>query len=176
MLRSLMSSEQPPAQSPVAVGGGPVQQAQTVATRALPVFAGAVAVALLVAYFILLLMQMNKVHEDEPAWSRRSDLFRGVEALAFSAAGAILGTTVQRQVTKKAEAQEEQARKDADEQRQRANENAAAAEKGRALQRLAMVKAQGAGSGPQVRGGPGTAHRSEFQELVELAERYDTKS
>jgi hypothetical protein len=171
-----MSSDQPPAQSPVAAGGGPTRQDQATTMRALPVFAGAVAVALLIAYFILLLMQMGKVHEDEAAWLRRSDLFRGVEALAFSAAGAILGTTVQRQVTRKAEDQAEQARKDADQQRQRADGNEAAAEKGRALHRLAVVKAQGAGSAPQVRGGPPTAHRSDFQELVELAERYDARS
>lgn len=170
-----MNSQQQPAQPP-AEAGSPIQRAQVTATRALPVFSGAVAVALLIAYFILLLGQMGKVHEDEPAWSRRSDLFRGVEALAFSAAGAILGTTVQRQVTKKAEAQADQARRDADEQRHRADENEAAAEKGRALHRLAAVKAQGSRSASQVRGGPATAQRNEFQEFVELAERYDTRS
>jgi hypothetical protein len=168
-----MSSEQQSAHSQTAAGE-PTRQVQTTGTSSLPMIASAVAVTLLVAYFVLLLMQMGKVNDSEPAWSRRSELFRGVEALAFSAAGAILGTTVQRQVTKKAEAQAEQARIDADEQRHRADGNEAAAEKGRALHRLAAVKAQGAGATPQTRGAPATGRHNEFQELVELAERYDT--
>jgi hypothetical protein len=141
---------------------------------AVPLFSSIVAAGLLVAYFVFLVFQWNDVGAAEPRWSRRSDLFGGVEALAFAATGAILGATVQRQVTKKAEAQASQAHEQANIQKQRADANEAAAEKGRALHNLIAVKAKKGDGTPQIRGAlPDAGRRDELQELLELARQYD---
>jgi hypothetical protein len=129
--------------------GGPTETFTT--TSGLPFVAAVVAVALVVLYLIFVAVQWGNVETEPLVYARRSELLGGLEALAFAAAGALLGTTVQRQVTEKAEAEATAARKEADEQRQRAEQNQAEAEKGRALHNLAKAKA-GAVPGTRVRG------------------------
>ena len=70
----------------------------------LPLFASVVAIVLLMIYFVFAGLQWADVGAVEVTYARRANLLGGFEALVFAAAGAILGTTVQRQVTKKAEA------------------------------------------------------------------------
>lgn len=131
-----------------------------------------VAIVLIVVYIVVLFVQWGSVDAAELEWSRRLTLFGGLEALAFAAAGAILGTTVQRQVVKKAEEQATDAKAEANEQKIRADANERDAEKGRALHRLAEVKGTQPSGGP-VRRSPGGPPAPDMAELVELARRYD---
>jgi hypothetical protein len=138
------------------------------AGQKLGVVATIVALGLIVMYFVFLILQWGNVGAADLPWSRRSDLFGGVEALAFSAAGALLGTTVQRQVTKKAEDQAADAKKEAD-------TNKKDAEKGRALHHLAVAKAEQAGGAESaVRGaGGGPSAGGDVGEFLRLAESYE---
>jgi hypothetical protein len=133
------------------------------------------AIALIVVYIVFLILQWNNVNAADLQWSRRSDLFGGLEALAFAAAGAVLGTTVQRQVTKKAEDQAADAKTQADEQKARADENEKAAEKGRALHKLVEAKAgQASGGAPATRAaGSVPPPAGDIGELLTLARQYD---
>jgi hypothetical protein len=100
-----------------------------------------VAVGLLAVYLILVSVQWRNSDQDDLGWARRSELLTGVEALAFAAAGVLLGTTVQRQVTRKAEDQAAQARNEADAARADAALEHKDGEKGRALHNLIQAKA-----------------------------------
>ena len=71
---------------------------------------------------------------SDTTWSRVMAIFTGVEAIAFAAAGAIFGTTVQAGRAASAESQ-------AHEERLRADANVEAAQKGRAI--AATLKAEG---------------------------------
>jgi hypothetical protein len=134
-------------------------------------FASVVATMLLVIYFVFAGLQWADINAAQLTYARRADLLGGLEALAFAAAGAILGTTVQRQVTKKAEAEAGAARGEAAEQKARADAQQHDAEKGRALHNLAKAKAQTA-TQVRTRGGePPTAN--EFDEFLNLAAQYD---
>jgi hypothetical protein len=159
-----------------ATGAPPAaDQQSSTAGQKLGVIATIVAIALLVVYIVFLVLQWNNVDAGDLPWSRRSDLLGGLEALAFAAAGAVLGTTVQRQVTKKAEGQAEDAKKQAAEEKARADTNQKAAEKARALHNLAEVKAEQAGGGLVARGTGETraAGGGDLNELLALARRYD---
>lgn len=140
------------------------------------------ALILIGVYVAFLVALWGEAEAGELTWARHAILFNGLEALAFAAVGALLGTTVQRQVTKKAEEQAAGARKEASEQQSRANANERAAEKGRALEKLAIVRAAGettgsGGGGPfrSIRPDAGSPGGSSgvAQELVELARLYD---
>jgi hypothetical protein len=136
-----------------------------------------VAISLIGVYLVFLVFQWNNVEAAELAWARRSDVFGGLEALAFAAAGAILGTTVQRQVTKKAEEQTKQAEDRAGQEKVRADTHEQNARKGEALHNLALAKA----GSPQTSGstrvrGPGaisSGASSDVQEFLALAQTYD---
>lgn len=142
--------------------------------RTLGTIATIVAILLIVVYLVVLFAQWNNVDAAELEWSRRLTLFGGLEALAFAAAGAILGTTVQRQVVKKAEEQASDAKELAKAQQQRADANERDAEKGRALHRLAEVKGGQSAGGPVRRGPGGTSTPGgDVGEMLELARRYD---
>jgi len=140
-------------------------------TTGLPLFASVLAIVLLVIYFVFAGLQWADINAAQLTYARRADLLGGFEALAFAAAGAILGTTVQRQVTKKAEAEAGAARGEAAEQKARADAEQQDAEKGRALHNLAKAKAE---TTTQVRtrgGEPPTA--TDFNEFLNLAAQYD---
>jgi type VI protein secretion system component VasK len=132
---------------------------------ALPLYASIVAGLLLLAYFVFAALQWANVDAAALTYARRAQLLGGFEALAFAAAGAILGTTVQREVTKKAE-------NEADAQKKRADAEQLDAEKGRALHNLARAKAADRGLS-RVRGGDEPAPAGDAGEFLELAEQYD---
>lgn len=147
----------------------------TTTRQGLGVVATIVAIALIVVYLVFLMLQWNDVKAGDLEWSRRSALFGGLEALAFAAAGGILGTTVQRQVTKKAEDQAADAKERAEEQKARADSNQIAAEKGRALHNLVEIKGGQRTGGPLTRGpgGAPAAGGGDMAELLALARQYD---
>lgn len=171
-LRSKSSASEIPDQEPTDRSGTSTSTTRLTATATI------VAVALIVTYVIFLALQWNQVNATDLSWSRRSDLLGGVEALAFAAAGALLGTTIQRQVTRKAEDQAADAERQAREQKARADANQVAAEKGRALHHLATVKAQqqaaaSAAAGTRAFGGQQGSPGGDLAEMLGLAQMYD---
>lgn len=136
----------------------------------LPTFAYVLGGVLVVAYLIGLFVQFQALGATDLEWARRTELLSGLEALAFAAAGAILGTTVQRQATEKAEGRAERAEEVAD-------NNAAAAAKGRALTAAVTAKRE---SVPQT--AAAVTDQAAFQaglekeldELVKIAETAET--
>jgi hypothetical protein len=129
-----------------------------------------VGVALIVAYLVALGLAWSGTNGSDSEWGRRLQLLGGLEALAFAAAGAILGTTVQRQAT-----QTEKERATAAERR--ADREAADGEKGRAVVNLVEAKAgvPPEGSEEFVRKGLGVGDpvAEAFQDVLALAARYD---
>lgn len=90
------------------------------------------AIAVLIAFAVFVAYLIGQVDGNEVRWTRLAWLFASVEAIAFGAAGALFGASIQRQRAEKAEAT---ASKKTDE-----------AAKGRAL--AAMLKAEeGTGGG-----------------------------
>lgn len=143
----------------------------------LPTYAVVVAVGLLVVYLALVLIQWFAVDGTDLSWARRSELLTGIEALAFAAAGAVLGTTVQRQVTARVEKEADEAKAEAEAQKERSSANEKVAEKGRALLHLIATRArqEGAGGGPAKRGPglPGPSPAAGYQELLDFAASFD---
>jgi hypothetical protein len=78
-----------------------------------------VAVLVLLAFAAFVLFLIGQVEEDEVAWTRLAWVFASVEAIAFGAAGALFGSSIQRERAEKAE--------------ESARENAQGAANGRAL-------------------------------------------
>ena len=140
----------------------------------LPLLASVVAVLLLLVYLVFLGLQWGNVTDPDLEYARRADLLGGLEALAFAAAGAILGTTVQRQVTKKAEADATAARVEAKAQRARADAEQNDAEKGRALHSLAKAKVEGA-TQVRTRSDEDLQPAGAFDEFLRLAAQYDAR-
>lgn len=88
-----------------------------------------VAVLVLAGFAIFVVFLVARVDEDEVEWSRLAWVFASVEAIAFGAAGALFGSSIQRERAEKAEAA--------------ARENADAAANGRAL--ASAIKAEDPG-------------------------------
>lgn len=84
------------------------------------------AVAVLIAFTVLVVFMIVSRNADEVTWARLSWIFASVEAIAFGAAGALFGASIQRQRAETAEAN--------------AAENATAASNGSAL--AAALKAE----------------------------------
>jgi hypothetical protein len=61
------------------------------------------ATILVAAYVVLLILQFGHLGVDDGEWNRRLQLLNPLEALAFAAAGVLLGTAVQKQATKEAQ-------------------------------------------------------------------------
>jgi hypothetical protein len=100
------------------------------------------ALAVLIAFGVFVVFLVSEVGVSEVKWARLAWLFASVEAIAFGAAGALFGSSIQRQRAEKAEAD--------------AKENATAAANGHAL--AEAVKAdepQGGGGGGLESLGPG---------------------
>ena len=132
-------------------------------------------IALIVAYFVGLALAWSNIGGSDSEWGRRLQLLGGLEALAFAAAGAILGTTVQRQLTQKEEQRATRAERQAD-------ASAADAEKGRAV--LNLVEAKAGISADDSKGelkakgfgrGQPDPVAAAFQDVLGLASRYDAK-
>lgn len=82
--------------------------------------ASAVAVAVIAVWLGFVVWLLVEVNTAEITWSRLLVVLGSVEAVAFAAAGALFGTSVQRQRT-----EDQRARADAAESRAGANESAA---------------------------------------------------
>ena len=78
--------------APVAITGARISN--------LPLVGSLAALILIGAYYVAVNSMFGAVkNTTDPEWIRYSDLLSGLESLAFAAAGALLGTTIQRQVT-----------------------------------------------------------------------------
>lgn len=125
----------------------------------LPRIVYAIAIVLIAAYLVAVAVAWGAVGEAAEAWSRHASLLGGLEALAFSAAGAVLGVTVQRPVVKAAE--------------KRARENESDAKAGRAVVAALNGKVQNTGGMTAAMGvndNVEQAMTSQFQELIDTAE------
>lgn len=132
----------------------------------LPRIANSIAIVLIAAYLVAVLSAWLVVDANETAWLRRTELLGGLEALAFAAAGAVLGVTVQRPAVKAAQDRASQAEN-------RAENNAKDAEVGNVL--LAAVEAKAEGTEERVRNlqDPDRVEqgiKTEFEELARIAE------
>jgi hypothetical protein len=126
----------------------------------LPMIAYVVAIGLILAYLVAVALAWGVVGEAAETWARRIELLGGLEALAFAAAGAVLGVTVQRPAVRAAE--------------ERAEASAQDARAGRAVIAAAEAKANRANEllenyreASRVEEGITT----EFQQLVDIANR-----
>jgi hypothetical protein len=126
---------------------GPDQPASSAGTAKVPMSGIALVTALVVltAFTGFVWYMITQRDTGDVSWSRLAWLFSSVEAIAFGAAGALFGSSVQRQRAEKAEAA--------------AQQNAAAAANGRAL--AASIKADAAGSSDVLEraGSSGSANR-----------------
>jgi hypothetical protein len=71
--------------------------------NAAKVVAWAVGGAFVAAYIVLLILQFPHISATDSEWTRRLELLNPLQSLAFAGAGALLGTAVQQQATKKAQ-------------------------------------------------------------------------
>jgi hypothetical protein len=124
----------------------------------LPTIVYVIAVGLIAAYLLAVALAWGAVGEAAEVWSRHASLLGGLEALAFSAAGAVLGVTVQRPVVKAAE--------------KRARENESDAKAGTAVVASLQSKIQNTGGMTAAMGVNDSVEQamtSQFQELLETA-------
>lgn len=100
------------------------QQAQSPSTRlsGVPLAVATVAIGIWIAFVVMMLLWSNS---PDLQWTRLTFVFSSVEAIAFAAAGALFGVTVQRERVKSAE--------------ERAEANAADAAGGRALAAITLA-------------------------------------
>ena len=101
----------------------------------------AAALVVLVAFAVFVVFMLTEVGSSELRWTRAAWLFASVEAIAFGAAGALFGSSIQRERAENAEAQ--------------ARENAKDAANGRALASVVLADAPEGGSGDLETLGPG---------------------
>jgi hypothetical protein len=104
-----------------------------------------VAILVLAGFALFVVFLVAHVDEDDVEWTRLAWVFASVEAIAFGAAGALFGSSIQRERAEKAEAS--------------AKENADAAANGRALASALKAEDPGAaeGAGGLEALGPGQA-------------------
>ncbi len=145
-------------------------------TRALEPIPTVIAVALVVAYAVLVAMLVGM--RADTHWDRLVFLLGGFEAIVFAGAGWLFGTTVQRGKVEHANADAAQARQDADDAKQtaeaaRAERNQAKdeAEKGLALGHAIKAKAAVVGNGRQGARPDEEPVSPELAELANLAQR-----
>ena len=72
-----------------------------------------VAIVAIVIWAVFLVVMLRATDTDEVQWARMTFVFASVEAVAFAAAGAIFGVTVQRERVKSAEEKAETNARDA---------------------------------------------------------------
>lgn len=89
------------------------------------------ALASLAAFGVFVWFMITQIAAEEITWTRLAWLFASVEAIAFGAAGALFGSTIQRQRAENAE--------------QRADSNQKSAASGQALAKLLIADDQTAG-------------------------------
>jgi hypothetical protein len=140
----------------------------TANTPRVSIVATVAAAIIVIIYLALVVSLWGQVDAKDTSWERRQALLTPLEALAFTAAGVLLGTTVQRQVTEKVEDRARDAEATA-------TANQRDAEKGRALHRAIDARAGHAASpaGDRVRGVPLEAAGDPLADLAALARQYD---
>jgi len=102
-------------------------------------YALAAALVALVAFAAFVWYMINRTSANEVTWTRLAWLFSSVEAIAFGAAGALFGSSIQRERAEQAE--------------ERANENQDDAANGKALAKLLKAESPGTAQGSKVRQG-----------------------
>jgi len=126
----------------------------------LPTITYVITIILIAAYLVALALAWAAIGEAADIWARRVVLLGGLEALAFSAAGAVLGVTVQRPAVKAAE--------------KRARDNERDAKAGQAVVSSLRAKARGADEGRMAAAsgtlGADEVMAREYQELLAVAE------
>lgn len=132
-------------------------------TRHLSVVATLLGLLLIVVYLVGVWAQWRDTGADDIAWARHQALLTSLEALGFTAAGALFGTTVQSRATRQAERRAQNAE-------QSAADNARDAEKGRALHRVIEAKISGDGDAVRAATRP---TGDPLAELRALAKQFD---
>ena len=92
-----------------------------------------VAVLVVIAWLILLFVLLNRVDAKDGEWTRLYTLLTSLETVAFAAAGALFGTTIQQRRVQDAKDETKHAKDEAKDARKDAAGNAEAATKGKAL-------------------------------------------
>jgi hypothetical protein len=134
----------------------------------LGIVATVVGLVLLVAYLFAMAMQWLDVEAKDLEWARHQQLLTSLEALGFTAVGALLGTTVQARLTKKADERADKAEKVATEEKRDA-------EKGRALHNA--IKAKAASAADEADPQRGAARGGDpYGEMLDLAKFYDDEA
>ena len=113
-------------------GPGEVEKRTTTGLAGIPLV---VATAAIVIWAVFLVVMLWATDTDETQWARMTYVFASVEAIAFAAAGALFGVTVQRERVKAAE--------------ETAERNARDAANGRALAIASIADDGGAGADPE---------------------------
>lgn len=138
------------------------------------------ALILIAAWLAFLGVLALNTDATELTWTRLFSVLTSLEAVVFAAAGALFGTTVQRQRVEDARQEASDAKKEASEAKDEAATNAQAAANGRALAESIKARGEAAGGGGQDasgrrrRSGEGAGAAgaaSEVAELVAMARR-----
>jgi hypothetical protein len=108
------------------------------------------ALIVIAAWLAMLFLMIVRVDDPEIRWARLGQVLGSIEAVAFAAAGALFGTTVQAKRVQEATARAEGAEERADRAEATAHAKADDAAKGRAL--AEAIKARGAPRGATERG------------------------
>jgi hypothetical protein len=108
------------------LSGSPGGEAGLTVNKPLSGVALGVAVLMLAGFAVLVIVLVVQSDSDDVTWTRLAWIFTSVEAIAFGAAGALFGSSIQRERAEKAE--------------ESARENAQGAANGKAL--AEMIKAE----------------------------------
>jgi len=128
-----------------------------------------VAVLVVIAWLILLFVLLNKVEANDGEWTRIYTLWTSLETVAFAAAGALFGTTIQQRRVQDAKEESKQAKDDAKDARKNATASADAASKGRTLaEALKMTATREHGNGAGLAEGQ-TSSAADLERLRKLA-------
>ena len=100
------------------------------------------ALIVLAVWLALLMWLMLRTDASEVVWARLFAVLGSLEAVAFAAAGALFGTTIQRQRVRDAQQQAEKAEERATKSEENSAENAQMAANGRALATAVKTRMQ----------------------------------
>jgi hypothetical protein len=132
----------------------------------------AAAVIVLIVWLGMLLWMTQRTDASEVIWARLFSVLSSLEAVAFAAAGALFGTSVQRQRVKDAHERADKADTRAAEAEKEAASNAQAAANGKALATAVKARAQGRSEGGVDRMSAGARGAgAQGDELLVIAEK-----
>jgi len=134
--------------------------------------ATAAALIVLTAWLVLVLWLAFHTGANEQQWARLNSVMGSLEAVAFAAAGALFGTTVQKQRVQESKEQAEKADNRAVAAEQKASANAQAATNGKALAAAVKARAGTRASFEVTEENRGSSRsREPHDDLVALAEK-----